>query len=117
MGDNFIARTHTNNSMRVALCPGDGLLLEKVAYEKYNSLYTTEEPIHIALVSSRIEVDDFRKDIVSYIASRELISKAFIKWTSWFDDNCANYYCRFEKNYGEDEIKEKAEDKLEQKEE
>jgi len=106
LGEDYIARTHKNNSMRVALAPGDGLLLEKVGYEKYNSLESTLEPIHVALVSARKEVDDFREDIVSYIASRELISKAFIKWASWFDDNCSEYYCRFEKNYGDAEIKE-----------
>ena len=68
LNSNFIANTHRNNSMHIALAPGDGLLLEKVAYDKYNSLPMTKEPIYISLVSSLKEVDTFREGIVSYIA-------------------------------------------------
>jgi tRNA U38,U39,U40 pseudouridine synthase TruA len=38
LGSNFITNTHKNNRMKVALAPGDGLLLEKVCYDKYNKL-------------------------------------------------------------------------------
>lgn len=103
--------------MRVALAPGDGLLLEKVAYDKYNTLHTTQEPIHIALVSATREVDTFREGLVSYIASRELISKAFIRWLSWFDDNCSEFCVTFNKKEHNEEIEKKEVIEIKEKEE
>lgn len=34
----FISNTFKDNFMSVCLAPGDGLLLEQVCYDKYNSL-------------------------------------------------------------------------------
>lgn len=34
--EHFLANTFTENGVSVALAPGDGLMLEKVAYDKYN---------------------------------------------------------------------------------
>lgn len=34
--DKFIANTLKDNVVNVAIAPGDGLLLEKVGYDKYN---------------------------------------------------------------------------------
>lgn len=38
LGDQFILNTHKDNIMKVALSPGDGLMLEKVSYDSYNHL-------------------------------------------------------------------------------
>ena len=38
LDDNFIPNCMKNNTVNIALAPGDGLLLEKVCYDKYNSL-------------------------------------------------------------------------------
>jgi len=38
LNDQFVANTHKDNHLQVALAPGDGLLLEKVAYDRYNDL-------------------------------------------------------------------------------
>ena len=38
LGTQFVANTHKDNVMNVALAPGQGLLLEEVSYEKYNRL-------------------------------------------------------------------------------
>lgn len=32
----FIHNSHKDNVMQIALAPGDGLMLERVAYDKYN---------------------------------------------------------------------------------
>jgi len=74
LGDNFIINTHKNNRMKVALSPGDGLLLEKVCYDKYNKLPQTQEPIHIKFVQGEQDVNDFRNVMLEYIASREIKS-------------------------------------------
>ena len=34
----YLANTMTNNGVQVALAPGDGLMLEKVAYDRYNDM-------------------------------------------------------------------------------
>ena len=34
--DHFIANTFCENGVNVALAPGDGLMLERVAYDRYN---------------------------------------------------------------------------------
>ena len=34
--ENFLKNTFTNNGVLVALAPGDGLMLEKVSYDRYN---------------------------------------------------------------------------------
>jgi tRNA U38,U39,U40 pseudouridine synthase TruA len=36
MDDKFQDNTMKDNTVNVALAPGDGLLLEKVCYDKYN---------------------------------------------------------------------------------
>jgi tRNA U38,U39,U40 pseudouridine synthase TruA len=39
----FLRNTFTNNGVLVALAPGDGLMLEKVSYEKYNEFNTNKK--------------------------------------------------------------------------
>jgi len=46
----------------------------------------------LKMVTQKKEVDEFRDEIVSYIARRELDNKAFTCWLSWFDDNREEYY-------------------------
>ena len=38
LDDQFISNTQRDNVMNVVLAPGDGLLLEKVCYDKYNQI-------------------------------------------------------------------------------
>jgi len=49
LGETFIENTRKDNVLRIALAPGDGLLCEKVAYDKYNELSTTKDPIMVKL--------------------------------------------------------------------
>ena len=46
----FVVNAHKDNTLKIVLSPGDGLLLEKVAYDNYNRQSTTKEPIHLRLV-------------------------------------------------------------------
>ena len=92
LGKGFISNCHRNNKLLIALSPGDGLLLEKVAYEKYNYLPQTTAPIMISLVSTKKEILDFRNEIAKFIAQREFKDQAFTRWLSWFDDNRENHY-------------------------
>ena len=62
------------------MAPGDGLLLEKVGYDKYNALSTTHEPVMLRLVSQKKEVDNFREELLCFIAQREFTQKAFTTW-------------------------------------
>ena len=39
----FMNNSFTNNGVLVALAPGDGLMLEKVAYDKYNEHNTDKK--------------------------------------------------------------------------
>lgn len=50
--------------MQVAIAPGDGLLCEKVAYDKYNELPTTHEPVMVKLKVQKLEIDHFRDEIL-----------------------------------------------------
>ena len=43
--------------MEVALAPGDGLMLEKVGYDKYNLLPETKDPVSLKLETQKKEVD------------------------------------------------------------
>ena len=92
IGPSFLENAHRDNSLTVALSPGDGLLLEMVAYENYNHLPTTKEPIMIKTVAQKAEVDAYRKTLLSYIAKREVADKAFTRWLCHFDDNKEDYY-------------------------
>ena len=71
-----------------------------VAYDNYNRLSTTKEPIMLKLVTQRKEVEEYRKEIVSYIARREIKDRAFTCWLSWFDDNKEDYYITLNKKKG-----------------
>ena len=92
LGANFVSNTHKDNVMEVALSPGDGLLLERVAYDQYNRMPTTQEPVMLKLVSQEEEVQKFREYVVSYIAKRELKDNAFTCWLCWLDDNREEFY-------------------------
>lgn len=92
LGDQFVENTHRDNVLQVALAPGDGLLCEKVAYDKYNDLPTTKDPIMLKLKVQKLEVDKFRDEILQYIAEREIKDKSFTCWMSWLDDNRNDFY-------------------------
>jgi tRNA pseudouridine38-40 synthase len=49
LNEQFVENTLKDNVLMVCLAPGDGLLCEKVAYDKYNELTTTKEPIMVKL--------------------------------------------------------------------
>jgi len=72
-----------------------------VAYDNYNRLSTTKEPIMLKLVTQGKEVEDFRKSLVSFIARREIKERAFTCWLSWFDDNKEDYYITLNKKKDE----------------
>ena len=66
---NFLKNTFTNNGVLVALAPGDGLMLEKVSYDRYNEFNTTKKnDIMIQRVTQTKELDEYRKMLVSHIA-------------------------------------------------
>ena len=92
LGPGYIENTHKQNKLQVALSPGDGLLLERVAYDQYNSMPTTHSPIMIRTVAQQKEVDEYRKTLLCYIAKREIEDKAFTRWLCFFDDNKEDYY-------------------------
>ena len=88
----YLENTHKDNVLSVALSPGDGLLLERVAYDKYNTISTTVHPVMVRLVKQKEEIDHFRKEIVSYICQREVVAKAFTRWLCYFDDHREEFY-------------------------
>lgn len=91
----FMTNSFTNNGVLVALAPGDGLMLEKVAYDKYNQHNTDKKSdIMIQRVTQDEELQEYRKLLVCHIAKRELQTKAYTLWLSWFDDNCLDYYIK-----------------------
>jgi hypothetical protein len=93
--EQFMSNTFTNNGVLVALAPGDGLMLEKVAYDKYNEHNTEKKSeIMIQRVTQDEELIEYRKSLVCHIARRELETKAYTTWLSWFDDNCSDYYIK-----------------------
>ena len=92
LGEGFVENTHRDNKFCVALSPGDGLLLERVAYDRYNHLPTTHDPVMIKTRKQKDEVDSYRKTLLSYIAEREIKDRAFTKWLCQFDDNKEDYY-------------------------
>lgn len=95
LDDDFIHSTFKDNFVNVALAPGDGLLLEQVCYDKYNSLNDNKKgEIMLKYVAQSQEVRLFREDIVRQIAKRELVDKSFTKWLCQFDDFCEDYYIK-----------------------
>ena len=94
-GEDFMKNTFTNNGVLVALAPGDGLLLEKAAYDRYNQKDPNKKnDVMIQKVTQTEEIEAYRKAIVSHVAKRELQSKAYLSWLAWFDDNCNEYYIK-----------------------
>ena len=90
--------------LQIALAPGDGLLCEKVAYDKYNSLTSTHDPVMVKMTLQRQEIDTFRDEIVQYIAEREIKMKAFMSWLCWLDDSRSNFYIEYYRPKGETEL-------------
>ena len=48
-----------------------------------------------------MEVDAYRKELVSYIAQREIKDRAFTSWLCWFDDQKETYYVSLSGNSNE----------------
>jgi hypothetical protein len=92
LGKQFMANTHKDNVMNVALAPGQGLLLEEVSYDKYNRLPATQQPVMLKSVAQQSEVKAFREQLVGFIGRREVEEKVFTKWLCWFDDNKEDHY-------------------------
>jgi hypothetical protein len=91
--NHFISNTMTNNGVHVALAPGDGLMLERVAYDRYNDFNNDKKnEIMVQRVNQTNEIEKYREQLVAHIAQRELKEKAYVSWMSWFDDNCQEYY-------------------------
>ena len=91
----FMNNSFSHNGCLVALAPGDGLMLEKVAYDRYNEHNTEKKSdIMIQRVTQDEELQEYRKLLVCHIAKRELQTKAYTNWLSWFDDNCPDYYIK-----------------------
>ena len=83
LDDNFVPNTLRDNVVNVALAPGDGLMLERVCYDKYNANKKDKKnDIMIKLVAQSKEVQDYREMLIRHIAKREIEEKAFIKWMS-----------------------------------
>jgi hypothetical protein len=79
--DDFLLHTFKDNFLNVCLAPGDGLLLEEVRYDKYNSLNDNKKgEIMLKYVAQSQEVRLFREGIVKHIAKRELVDRAFSRW-------------------------------------
>ena len=93
LDNDFLANTFTDNYVNVCLAPGDGLILEQVCYDKYNSVNDSKKSeIMLRYVAQSQEVRLFREDIVRHIAKRELVDLAFSRWLCQIDDNCEDYY-------------------------
>ena len=93
LDDKFIPNTLRDNVVNVALAPGDGLLLERVCYDKYNTnKKDLRNEIMVKYVATVQEIKEFRENLVRHIATRETVDKAFTKWLSQFDDYCEDYY-------------------------
>mmetsp|Transcript_7019 Transcript_7019/g.11790 ORF Transcript_7019/g.11790 Transcript_7019/m.11790 type:complete len:182 (-) Transcript_7019:655-1200(-) len=91
----FMANSFTNNGVLVALAPGDGLMLERVNYDRYNEFNDNKKSeVMIQREKQTEEIEGYRKQIVSHIASRELKTRAYLSWMAWFDDNCQDYYIK-----------------------
>lgn len=91
----FLANTFTENGVNVALAPGDGLMLERVAYDRYNEFNKLKkQDVMIQLVQQTEEIEEYRKQLVSHMAQRELKDRAFLSWLSWFDDNCELFFIK-----------------------
>lgn len=62
-----------DNVVNVALAPGDGLLLERVCYDKYNlNKKEKKNDIMIKFVHQNEEVKDFREILIQHIAKQEI---------------------------------------------
>lgn len=58
----FLANTFTENGVNVALAPGDGLMLERVAFDRYNEFNKAKkQDVMIQLVQQTEEIEQYRK--------------------------------------------------------
>lgn len=58
----------------------------------------------IKTVAQKAEVDAYRKELVSYIAQREIKDRAFTRWLCYFDDNKENHYVTLKPGAGTEQV-------------
>jgi len=73
LDDNFVPNTLKDNLVNVTLAPGDGLMLERVCYDKYNANKKDKKnDIMIKYVAQNQEVQEFREMLIRHIAKQEI---------------------------------------------
>jgi len=71
--------------MTIPLAPGEGLILNRVLYDKYNKMKGDSKIDVVIPEEDKEEIEKFKKELIECIVNQELEKKAFSNWIKEFD--------------------------------
>eukprot|EP00831_Metopus_contortus_P012784 TRINITY_DN15148_c0_g1_i2.p1 TRINITY_DN15148_c0_g1~~TRINITY_DN15148_c0_g1_i2.p1 ORF type:complete len:172 (+),score=40.00 TRINITY_DN15148_c0_g1_i2:194-709(+) len=75
-----VARSFTREKVWAPLAPGEGLMLNRVCYDKYNEM-KGDTKMDIVLPPEEVrQIDIFKEELLEVIAQQEIESGVFSKW-------------------------------------
>lgn len=89
--EGFIKNSLKDNDVNVPTAPGEGLMLNRVAYDRYNEKQRDLKYPIKPWDSKLDEVESYRVDLVKYICSTEKNTTAFTQWLGWMHEAKSNF--------------------------
>ena len=87
----FIDNSLKDNDTNIPTAPGEGLMLNRVAFDRYNyhkkELKDPIEPWDHKLE----EIEKFRVELVNFIWATEKNTHAFTQWLAWMHESKSNF--------------------------
>ncbi|CAD8178392.1 unnamed protein product [Paramecium pentaurelia] len=77
--DTFIDNTFFKNQLRIILAPAEGLFLNRISFEGYNTKFDIPQRLEIE-EEDQIKIDQFRPTIVDFICEQEIKNQTFSNW-------------------------------------
>ena len=93
----YIDNSLKHNSMKIPIAPGEGLMLNRVAYDHYNSIkdHRKSNKGEVSVPDCpklKRELEDFRLDLVRFVGSQEREKQVFARWLAMLDYNKDDYF-------------------------
>jgi tRNA pseudouridine38-40 synthase len=89
--ESFIDNSFKDNEVNVPTAPGEGLMLNRVAYDRYNRERHGLKEMIRPWDSKLEEIEEYRVELVNYICSTEKQTYAFSKWLAWMHESRGNF--------------------------
>ncbi|CAI2369506.1 unnamed protein product [Moneuplotes crassus] len=91
ISEKFIENSLKDNQINVPTAPGEGLMLNRVAFDRYNKYQRELKAPILPFEHKKEEMEEFRVGLVKFICSTEKNTNCFTKWLGWMHEARSNF--------------------------